>query len=351
MSWIQKALEKAKAERGQAADAQPGRDAQTDGGNGLDREARESPTERVGRLPRHETSPSERAEDGRQGHEAQDQETRHEDGQAASAGGPSVRALSAHAPAAPGAGSDEDRWPRDAAETRVVKVPRGIFRKRKIVALDETDPVTDRFKTLRTRIFQRMRPHGWNTLQVTGFGAGEGKSLVAANLAVSIAQDARQTTLLVDLDFRDPSLQDFFGLGPAAPGLRSYFLDGVPVEDLFVNPGIDGLTLLPAGGRMANAPELLGSPRMEALIKELKARYRDRYILFDTPPVNLCPDPVIVSEYVDALLLVARADRTLRDGIQAAMELVPQGKVLGIVLNGSRKPDPFDTRYRYYGRS
>ena len=72
---------------------------------------------------------------------------------------------------------------------------------------------------------------------------------------------------------------------------------------------------------------------MESLISEIKNRYHDRYIIIDTPGITVCPDPLIVSEYVDAILLVARAEHTTRESIKAAMEKVPKEKVLGIVMN------------------
>ncbi|MCU0588414.1 MAG: hypothetical protein MUF52_09680 [Syntrophobacteraceae bacterium] len=217
--------------------------------------------------------------------------------------------------------------------TRVMPVSREIFRRNRIVALEEMSPVADQFKLLRTQIFHRTRPGGLNTIQVSGFSSEDGKSLVAVNLAISIARDARQTTLLVDVDFRHPSLHLLFGLHPETPGLKQHFLDGAPIESLLVSPGIDKLTLLPAGGRIAHSTELIGSPAMEALIGELKERYSDRYVIFDTPPIAECPDPLVFSEYVEAMILVARADHTRSGAVRAAMDRVPRGKVLGIVLN------------------
>jgi capsular exopolysaccharide synthesis family protein len=207
------------------------------------------------------------------------------------------------------------------------------------VAVDESHPVAEQFKLLRTRLFHQMRPRGLNTIQITGFRSGEGKSTLAANLAISVAKDARQTTLLVDLDFRQPTIHRLLGLDESLPGLKSYFLDGVELESVFVSPGIEKLTVLPAGGRLPNAPEIMGSPRMEALVRELKGRYPDRYIIFDTPPISEFPDPVVFSEYVDALLLVARADHTRADQISAAMNVIPAEKVLGLVLNDSKAPE------------
>ena len=203
----------------------------------------------------------------------------------------------------------------------------------RIVAIDQGSAAAESFNHLRTQLLQRTRPKGWNTVQITSFGIGDGKSTLAANLAVSIARDTRQTTLLVELDFRRPSLARLLCLGAECAGLKSYFLDDVPLQELFVSPGIKKLALLPAGCRVENPAELLGSPKMEALISELKRRYCDRFIIFDTPAISLCPDPLIISEYVDSVVMVARSGWTTRDSIRAAAEKIAKDKFLGVLMN------------------
>ena len=219
-------------------------------------------------------------------------------------------------------------------ETRVVEVSVETWLKNRIVVMDPVGSAeAERFNHLRTQVFQRTRPKGWNTVQVTSFGTGEGKSTVAVNLAVSIARDTRQTTLLVELDFRRPSLARLLGLGPECRGLKSYFLEDAPLEELFVSPGVKKLAVLPAGGVVENPAELLGSPKMEALVREVKRRYCDRFIIFDTPGVSLCPDPLIVADYVDSVIMVARPGRTTKESIRAAAEKISKEKFLGVLLN------------------
>ncbi len=222
--------------------------------------------------------------------------------------------------------------------TRVLSVSREHLKAGRIVAIDEHDPVADQFKLLRTLVFQQTRPRGWNTIQVAGFYSGDGSSLVAANLAVSICKDVRQTSLLVDLNFRNPSIERLLDL-QCDIGLKSYFLDNTGIEAIMVNPAIEKLTVLPAGGKIPHAPELMGSPKMQQLVKELKERYSDRYIIFDTPAVSSYPDALVFSEYVDAIILVARAGRTTQDSVKATVELIPREKILGVVLNDSKDPE------------
>lgn len=222
-------------------------------------------------------------------------------------------------------------------ETRIVDIPRDVLLKNRIVAIDHSSAAAERFNHMRTQLFRRTRSKGWNTIQVTSFGVGEGKSTLAANIAVSIARDTRQTTLLVDLDFRNPALSRLLGLGRECPGLKSYFLEDTPLQELFVSPGIKKLAILPAGGPMDNPAELLGSSKMEALIQEIKLRYRDRYVLFDTPAISLCPDPLIISEYVDTVIMVARSGWTTRHDIRSAAEKIAKQKFLGIIMNETMK--------------
>jgi capsular exopolysaccharide synthesis family protein len=224
------------------------------------------------------------------------------------------------------------------SRTKVIPVPHGALSKNRVV-LDEDNQVAEQFKILRTQLFNRTRPQGWSTIQITGFDAGEGKSLIATNLAISIARDSRQTTLLVDLDFRNPSIHTLLGLGAEVPGLTSFFAGETGLEEILINPGIEKLTVLPAGGRVLQAPELIGSPKMEALVRELKERYKDRYIIFDTPHMNGFPDALVFSEYVDSIILVARAGYTSRISVENTMDMVPHEKVLGMVFNDVRSKD------------
>ncbi len=232
-------------------------------------------------------------------------------------------------------------------KTKVIEIPEERLLRNKVVAVSEDDPVTDQFKLLRTRILSRTRSQGHNTIQVSGFDTDEGKSLVAVNLAICMAKDTRQTTLLVDADFRKPSVHKLLELGNDVKGLKDYFEGNATLEELFVNPGIEKLTVLPAGGRITNAPEIVGSPKMEALVKELKGRYPDRYIVFDTPGLNTCPDPLVFSEYVDAIVLVARSDYTSQESIKTVMNLIPREKLIGTVLNDSQWLDSLAYYYRY----
>ena len=78
-------------------------------------------------------------------------------------------------------------------------------------------------------------------------------------------------------------------------------MKSIPLKDILIHPDIERFTVLPAGGRMDNSTEIISSNRMENLIREIKNRYPDRYIIFDSPALSTCSDPIVLSAYADAI--------------------------------------------------
>jgi exopolysaccharide/PEP-CTERM locus tyrosine autokinase len=201
------------------------------------------------------------------------------------------------------------------------------------MAAYDKGPFVDAFKILRTQVLHRLRENSWNVLGVTSPGYGEGKTLTAVNLAVSLAMETAQTVLLVDANLRHPSVHEVFGLDDC-PGLVDYLLDNQPLEDLLVHPGIGDFVLLPGGRAVSNSTEILTSPKMLALVEELKHRYPSRIVIFDLPPLLHTADVLAFSPYTDALLLVVEEGKTTTEEVQRALSLVKNSRpVLGTVLN------------------
>jgi protein-tyrosine kinase len=186
------------------------------------------------------------------------------------------------------------------SQTRVVQVDRERLIAERVFSILEKNRVADQYKLLRTMVLNKTRPLKLNTIEITSFKEGEGKSLTCVNLAIALAKETRQTVLLVDMDLRRPSIHEILGID-ISPGLKDYFFDHVPLKDILVHPDIETLTVLPAGGRIDNSTEIIGSHRMERLVLEIKSRYQDRYILFDTPGLDKCPDALVLSSYIGAL--------------------------------------------------
>ncbi len=217
--------------------------------------------------------------------------------------------------------------------TRSLHIPEPVLRERRIIAGFGGGQFVDAFKILRTQITHRMREKGWNVIGVTSPGLGEGKTLTAVNLAVSLAMDVTQSVLLVDANLQSPTIHEVFDLGPSE-GLANYLLDDTPLEDLLIHPGIGRFVLLPGGRAVPHSAEALTSPRMIALVEELKHRYHSRIIMFDLPPLLNTSDVLAFSPYIDALLLVIEEGQTKVEDVERALSLVKHSTpVLGTVLN------------------
>lgn len=195
--------------------------------------------------------------------------------------------------------------------------------------------VQDHYSLLRTQVLQRTRGQGRNTIMVTSVGRNEGKTTTAMNLAISMAREVGQTSLLVDLDLREPDVGKYLGFSEER-GISDFLVSNAPVQELFVNPGVRKIVVLPAGRALTATTELLGSPKMKNLVRELKQRYADRYVFFDCPPFIDNPDSMVFSSYVDGILLVIEADRTPRRLIQKAVSMLAPEKLLGLVYNKAR---------------
>ncbi|HUI66720.1 MAG TPA: P-loop NTPase [Nitrospirota bacterium] len=188
------------------------------------------------------------------------------------------------------------------------------------------------FEILRTQVLQRTREPFTNTLMVTSALPGEGKTLTAINLAVSIARDFQRTVMLVDSDLRKQSIHKYLGC-PGDKGLIDYLIGNTPVSQLITWPGIEKITLISGGRLLHESAEILGSPRMRELVPGMKGRYPDRYIIFDVPPILTGADALTMATLVDKILVVVQAGKTSMDDVKKALQYFPKEKILGLVLN------------------
>ena len=197
-------------------------------------------------------------------------------------------------------------------------------------------PVAHSFKMLRTQVMQRLHARGWNTLAVMSAAPNDGKTFVAANLAIAIAADPDSTALLVDLDLRAPRLHRRFGFEPEV-GIEDCLRGEAPLSAALLSPeGYSDLLLLPARGAVHQSSELLASARARSLFQEIKQRYANRVVIYDLPPMLGSDDALTFAPQVDAVLIVVGDERTRREELQRCLELIREIPVIGTVLNGSR---------------
>lgn len=225
--------------------------------------------------------------------------------------------------------------PEDGRRTRLLRADPESLRAKRLVAHLDSGALTDRFRMLRTQVLQRLAQANGTTLAITSPSVGAGKTMIAANLACSIAGFAHHTVLLVDLDLRRPGVHAMFGIEPAV-GIRDCLLQGTPLADCLVNPGIEGLVLLPAGAPVAESSELLSSARMAEIAQELKTRYPDRIVIYDLAPILVTDDALVSLQHADGCLVVIEHGGTRKDEIERAARLLEGVNVIGTVLNKAR---------------
>lgn len=193
----------------------------------------------------------------------------------------------------------------------------------------------DVFRTLRTLVTKRLAERGARTLGVCSAREGEGKSLVAMNLAISLSLVANHTVLLVELDFRAPHLHKTFGID-VKKGLTDVLRGKATISECLVDIGYERLTVLPAREPLSRSSETIASPAMVALAKELRDRYSDRLVIYDLPPILLSDDFLAFMDHLETFLFVAGEGRTARPEIERALSLLDPAKMIGSVLNAAR---------------
>lgn len=216
-----------------------------------------------------------------------------------------------------------------------------------------SNKVAESFRVLRSKILipQDGRPAP-KTIMVTSALPREGKSFVSANLGITLAQGVDQHALVVDCDLRAPSLAQLFGISPER-GLADYLQDNCDISSLLQKTSMEKLMVLASGLPPENPADLLGSERMHKLVAELAARYPDRYVIFDTPPLEVASESKVLSQAVDGVVLVVRQGVSSRTLIEKFISEIGKDKIIGVIFNG-HKSNFISTRlvdksYYYYG--
>ncbi len=204
----------------------------------------------------------------------------------------------------------------------------------KVVTFCPDHRAIDACNFIRTRVLEQTREKKLNTLLVTSVNPGEGKTLTAINLALSISREAKQTALLVEANLRRPAVSERLGLSSACEGLTEYLFHDLDLSDLLINPGLGSmLRVILAGAPTSGSTDLFSLPKMQLLVRELKARYDDRYIIFDGPHLKGMPDAHILASYVDGVILVMEARRTSRYDLAHVLESLRGKTIVGIIMN------------------
>ena len=189
-----------------------------------------------------------------------------------------------------------------------------------------------------------------NLIMVTSALPGEGKSFTSINLAMSIATELDNTVMLVDADVARPSVMRMLGL-PDGPGLLDMVLDDtLDMSSVLLKTNIEKLTILPSGTPHPRATELLASDAMIRLLEDMAARYPDRIIVFDSPPLLITTESRVLATHMGQIVLVVNAGKTLQSEVKQAVATIESCPVKLLLLN--RASSLFQGGYGYsYGYS
>ncbi|MFP4601886.1 MAG: XrtA-associated tyrosine autokinase [Halochromatium sp.] len=175
-----------------------------------------------------------------------------------------------------------------------------------------------------------------NLIMVTSSLPGEGKTFTTVNLAMSIAMEMDKTVLLVDADVGRARVHKMLNI-PMGPGLIDLMVDpSLDVGDVMLRTNIPKLRIIPMGKFHPHANELLASGDMQRLLHEMASRYEDRVILFDSPPLLVTSEAVVLSNLVGQIVFVVEAQRSLQHSVKDALGLLDASKPIGLVLNKTR---------------
>jgi capsular exopolysaccharide synthesis family protein len=188
------------------------------------------------------------------------------------------------------------------------------------------------YRGIRTALYFSTRGSGQRVIQVTSPNPGDGKSTLAANLAVSIAQSGKRV-LLIDADLRKPKVHRIFGVS-ATKGLAAVLAQECPLAEAVRESGVPGLALMLCGKPPANPAELLTSARLQEVLQAVREQYD--MVLIDTPPLLAVTDPSVVAARVDGVLITLRITKNGRPQAERARDILQTlgAPILGVVVNG-----------------
>ncbi|MCG8669101.1 MAG: CpsD/CapB family tyrosine-protein kinase [Pseudomonadales bacterium] len=230
--------------------------------------------------------------------------------------------------------SDKINYPISYLNTQIHHVDDTWLKKNRVLHGGSEPEIISAYKLLRTQVLQKMNANNWKSLAVISARSGQGSTLTAVNLAISIAMEYRHTTLLADFNLKAPQVHRYFNYEPTI-GLSDYLLHDAPVNDMLFNPGIESLVVLPGREAFDDSSERLMSPSVRGLVDDMVHRYKSRLVIFDLPPLLESDDTVAFLDQFDAGLLVVEECKTTKSDILRMSELLGDKPILGTLLNNA----------------
>jgi capsular exopolysaccharide synthesis family protein len=211
----------------------------------------------------------------------------------------------------------------------------------------DMDPIcNERIRALRARIEQIIDKMNYRVVAVSSSVAGEGKTVIAANLAMKLGSTGRKKVALVDLDLRKSDLANQLGI-KRSPGLSEFLKGSVPLEGIMRNSISPGLYIIPGGTPNPSPTDMIAGGKFREFLEILKGMFD--IVLIDTPPILPVADTLSIRDLVDGYVMIYRAGHTPHLMFKQALEDIGEKNLIGVVLNGV--PQMRDRYYKqYYGK-
>jgi len=209
----------------------------------------------------------------------------------------------------------------------------GELQERKIIypGMQQREVLTA-FREIRTKILMKSASKNLVIL-VTSVGHRGGASFAAINMAAAFAMDEGKTALYIDCNLDDSISEDLLPI-PAENGITDYLAnEKLNIEDIIYATGIHKLRIVPVGYSKERAVEYFNSRRMQQFIKEVRSRYKDRFVVIDTPSASNSIEARVLSQYCDASVLVVPSGQVVTDQIMAGIDALGREKLAGIIFN------------------
>ena len=217
----------------------------------------------------------------------------------------------------------------------VVTMDNSHLREKRVIAASNQDDRVGPYRQLRTQLLKTMQDNNWQTLAITSAHVGAGKTLTASNLAISMSTNINTMVLLVDLDLETPTIHQVLNL-ETEKGLVDYLEGRAELGEILFNPGLERLAVLAGRSAGKSSSELLNTPRMQHLFRDLCHRDASNITIFDLPPLLRNDDAVLFAPFADATLVVVEDGVTTEDELRETMRLLEKANVVGTILNKAR---------------
>lgn len=218
-----------------------------------------------------------------------------------------------------------------------------------VASLPSSSMASERYRALKTKIFQMQEKKPLKILLVTSASMSDGKTLTAINLALTMAHEIDRRVLLVEADLRRPSFQKCLGI-PETLGLSDFLSERCPLEQILYKTNHRDLYLVPAGTVPENPAELLNSQRMQRFLTHVSERFH--WVVVDSPPTVAVADADLLAGKVDGVIFVVRSSHTPTDLLTKSIESLKGKNLLGVVFNGYEDDEAksYSSYYNYSSR-